>query len=279
MSTLRAAILAHCAGALMMGLACSAQAGDGMVFTGVTEAVRDLALSLSVDGVVRELKVAEGTAVKAGAPLLHLDDRLEEYEVKRRALIVENHATLEASRQKRGIVESMLKSSRALHQKSGTVSAEQVQQLEMSYHDVVGTIRSLEGEKAREKVEYEIARTQLERRTLVSPISGIVTVIDVDVGERVRGGEPIVRVVDLSSCYLIANIEETYARRLKSGTRHTVDVRVGDEWVSRQAEVTFVSPVADPASSLVKVKLKIPNETGDIRPGMPGRIAFAGSGL
>ena len=128
-------------------------------------------------------------------------------------------------------------------------------------------------------VEVQIANTEVQRRVLYAPISGIVTDVRVEVGEWARAGEAVVRLVDPSRCYLVVNIEERFARRLTVGSATTVFVATGAEEIPTPGQVVFVSPVADRASGLVRVKIEFANHDGHLWPGMPASIEFAEAGV
>jgi multidrug efflux pump subunit AcrA (membrane-fusion protein) len=56
---------------------------------GVTQAMRDVKLSVTVAGRIESLQVSEGSRVLEGQLLLHLDRTLEELEVQRRRLLLQ----------------------------------------------------------------------------------------------------------------------------------------------------------------------------------------------
>jgi RND family efflux transporter MFP subunit len=243
-------------------------------FRGITEPVRDLSLGVPVDGIVRDVPVKEGDTVKAGVPLLRLDARLEELEVKRRQILRDDGARLEATRQRRDILEGLLNSARSLYKGSGSISETELRRTELEYLEAAAAVRSLEADRARSGVEYDIAKSDFDRRTVTSPINGVVVSVLVDTGERVRRDDAVVRVVDQSNCIFTVNVEEPFARTIKLGDSRRVEVMSGEQVIPVEARVIFVSPVADPASGLVKMKLEFANPDGRVRPGLPGRIAL-----
>lgn len=254
-------------------LVTSAQANQR--FIGVTEAIHDVELSLQVDGIAAAIKVEEGQRVKEGAELLRLDDRLQAYESQRRRVVLEDQSRLQTARHNEAILASMLKTSRELFDRTGSVSAEEVKKLEMQHANALGELQALEKEEKREAIELDIAKTEVERRALYAPISGVVTDVRVEVGEWARAGEAVVRVVDTSRCYLVVNIEERFARQLSAGSETSVYVATGNEELLTPGKVLFVSPVADRASGLVRVKIEFANQEGKIWPGMPASVEFA----
>lgn len=264
-----------CSGLLLALLLAGPAAAETVAsFRGITEPVRDLSLGVPVDGIVRDVPVKEGDAVKAGAPLLRLDARLEDLEVKRRQILRDDGARLEATRQRRDILEGLLNSARSLYKGSGSISETELRRTELEYLEAAAAVRSLEADRARAGIEYDIAKSDFDRRTVTSPINGVVVSVMVDTGERVRRDDAVVRVVDQSTCIFTVNVEEPFARAIKLGDKRRVEVMSGEQVIPVEARVTFVSPVADPASGLVRMKLEFANPDDRVRPGLPGRIAL-----
>jgi multidrug efflux pump subunit AcrA (membrane-fusion protein) len=66
----------------------------------VTQALRDVKLSMTVAGRIDGMLVREGSRVSKGQVLMYLDKTLEELEVQRRRLQLQDVAKLEELRQK-----------------------------------------------------------------------------------------------------------------------------------------------------------------------------------
>src|SRR6187455_2698629 len=60
---------------------------------GITEPICDVVLSASVPGIVSAWRFKEGDFVKEGEAIVDLDKRLEELEVERRKLAMDNRRT------------------------------------------------------------------------------------------------------------------------------------------------------------------------------------------
>ncbi|MFW2828925.1 HlyD family efflux transporter periplasmic adaptor subunit [Sphingomonas sp. ID0503] len=74
------------------------------------------------------------------------------------------------------------------------------------------------------------ARLDLDRTVIRAPIDGVVTKRQVQVGQRVTQGTPIMSIVPLSQVYVDANFKERQLRRVKVGMPATVtaDIYGGD---------------------------------------------------
>lgn len=267
-------------GAVLIGLGCvflavSPARADRFIVVGVTEAVHDLTLSMPVEGIVSQLAVREGDWIDKGSLILRLDDRLEALEVERRRLIAEDRAQLEAIRNNKRTLASMYRSTRALFAKSGAVSEEEVKKLGIELEAITAREREMETELVRAGIDFEMAREKLRQRSLIAPIAGEVVDVRIDVGESAAVGDPVVRLVDPTRCYLVINVTEALARTFDEGEPLAFEVQAGDGWLPKKGEIISVAPIADPASHLVRILIVFENQDRDIRPGVAGRIRFS----
>jgi membrane fusion protein, multidrug efflux system len=80
------------------------------------------------------------------------------------------------------------------------------------------------------KAKLENARLDLERTVIRAPIDGVVTRRQVQVGQRVAQGSPIMSIVPLSQVYVDANFKEGQLRRVRIGmpAKVVADIYGGD---------------------------------------------------
>lgn len=139
-------------------------------------------------------------------------------------------------------------------------------------------------EQARARVDQArqalaLAETELGYATLRSPISGVVLSKNVEPGEFVAPGTPVVTVADLSNVYLRAYVSETNLGRVHLGqsARISVDSFPGKTFPGR---ITFISSEAEFTPKTVqttkervklvyRIKITIPNPNHSLKPGMP----------
>ncbi len=238
--------------------------------SGVTEAIKDVTLSLSVAGTVSSIFVKEGSTDKRGQIILELDKKLEELEVARRKLIWESKTELVAAMARVLTMKSKLESTQKLFETTRSVSREELEEKELEYKLAVAEEDQLGIEEERQRIEYEMARETLNKRRLASPISGIVIKLFLDEGESSEPEQPLVHVVDTSRCLLVSNMEEPLGRTLKKGQSVTLSIRAGSKSITKKGTIAFVSPVVDPASGLLEVKAAFNNQKGEVRPGVEG---------
>jgi RND family efflux transporter MFP subunit len=232
--------------AALLALTCPAFAAENTTWvSGITEAVDDATLSSSVLGIIRSRPFQEGARVNKGDVILNLDNRLEELEVVRKKLI-RDHAKTELNRAK------------ALAEKS----------------DVSITKEELDKKRAEFEVaaaDFDYAQEQLDRRKIVAPFSGIISEYHLKVGEGCQALQPLVRIVDPRRCHLVVYVDAQIGIHLKQGDEAQLEIESGRTMAPFRGQIDFVSPVADPASGLMKAKIVFEND-GKIRPGVAGRM-------
>ena len=105
-----------------------------------------------------------------------------------------------------------------------------------------------------------------------APIAGVVTARQVGQGQFVNsytGGAstPLLVISDLSRVWLVANLRDADAGRVRPGALLTARVPALDGRTF-SGRVVFVSPVVDPAAHRVTVRAEIANPDGLLRPDM-----------
>jgi RND family efflux transporter MFP subunit len=250
----------------------AASAQEPVSITGITEPIGDVILSATDSGTIATVHIKEGGKVKKGGIVLELDSRLEALEVDRRKLILESKVEREAAATKVATLKTMLDSTRELFDKTGSVSKDELEKIKLEYALALADLNRLEVTEKREGIEYEMALESLNKRRLISPLSGTVIKLFLEPGETCQENQPLVHVVDTSKCLFVGNAEEWVGRRLKKGQSVNLQIKTGSEFADRTGKVVFISPVVDPASGLLEVKAEFDNQDGSVRPGTSGRL-------
>jgi multidrug efflux pump subunit AcrA (membrane-fusion protein) len=166
------------------------QAYAAAVFEGIVKPVSELELSFAIDGVISKIFVKEGDLVKKGDLLIKLDDTLQKLEVERRKQIYQDHAEMEANKKNLVILKSLLDSNRTLYEKTASVSYDELRNIEMQYHTLLGKVNLNEERKKQEQIEYEISKEMLSRYIITAPMDGMVTSIKREESEWVKRARP-----------------------------------------------------------------------------------------
>jgi RND family efflux transporter MFP subunit len=240
---------------------------------GVTQAVRDVKLSMAVAGRIESVLVREGSRVRQGQLLMHLDRTLEELEVQRRRLLVEDNARLQELKQKEKTLTEQVAALRPLLA-TGGVSRKQVEDEEIALGSVIADRKAMEATKERERVELALAQEAFERRHLRAPMDGVITKVALRSGESVGPHEPVIALVDTSRVRFMGTVPARAGVQLKLGSLVKIELGQDAKSQTRMAKVVFVSPVTDPSSGLIEVIAEFDNADGSVRPGISGRLLF-----
>jgi len=208
----------------------------------ITEPIKDITMAFPVIGVVGARPLEEGAPVKPGQLVIELDRRLEELEVQRRKLAADL-AKIELDRLKRLAERNAI-----------SLSREELDKKQAEY-DIA-------------RVELDLAQEMLRRRQLLSPLDGYVAQFFKDVGEKCEEQQPVVRLVDTKRCYCVANIDAKAGSKLELGQSLKIAIETGAGVVGRTGAISYIAPVVDPASGLLKIKLTFDNPDGAVRPGL-----------
>jgi membrane fusion protein, multidrug efflux system len=225
---------------------------------GVTQALRDAKLSMTVAGRIEGMLVREGSRVRQGQLLMHLDRTLEQLEVQRRSLQLDDKARLDELKQKEKTLTEQVESLRPLLL-TGGVSRKQVED---------------EAGKERERVEVLLAKEAYERRHLRSPIDGVITKVMFRLGESIASHEAVISVVDTSRVRFMGTVPARLGLKLQVGAVVKIELGQDAQVHTRTARVVFVSPVTDPSSGLIELIAEFENTDGSVRPGISGRLLY-----
>jgi len=130
---------------------------------------------------------------------------------------------------------------------------------------------------------WDISDSQIERLvssgeatktlTLVSPVSGVVLDKLVVEGQRVRAGDQLYRIADLSEVWVEGDVFEQDIRFVTEGSVAHIEVTAypGRHFMGT---VAFIYPIVDRGSRTNRVRVTLSNPDLDLKPGMFATIYF-----
>lgn len=208
--------------------------------TGVAQAMNDVVLSAEEGGVVRRVVRDKGRSIRAGQPILELDDAIL------RAQVVT--ATAQAA-----LADEVWQRRRKLYEEDQIGS-------ELSY---------LEAKYAAEQARGSLDALQerLARTTIRAPISGTLEARLVEVGTMVSPGTAVARIVQIDNIKILAGIPERYALEVAVGAaaRISFSVMPGELFAS---SIGYAGATVNPQSRTFPVELELANPRGLIKPEM-----------
>lgn len=119
----------------------------------------------------------------------------------------------------------------------------------------------------------DLAESQLENATVTSPITGVVSTRNVDVGELVSSAVPAFVVIDVTSVTADTSVEEGMVEKIHGGQSVPVTVAAAGD-LKLTGAVESISPAADVRTQGYTVKVRIDSPGDAVRPGMFARVSF-----
>ena len=214
--------------------------------------VRRTAFRAQVEGPVLEVPVERGERVADGELLIRIDPAPYELDVR------EARANLEKAQ---ADFESRILYDEQIE--SDSLRAERRRQ---------ARIRSgvAAAEVALEKAQAELAKTEVR-----APFPGRVSDLAVAPGSRVRQGDSLVSVLDLSRVEVEVEVLETALPAVEPGRRVTARFSAFPQ-ETFEGSVVAVNPRVDPASNTARVLVRLRNPEARILPGMHAEVQIAG---
>ena len=125
--------------------------------------------------------------------------------------------------------------------------------------------------------ELELAQAQLARRTIRSPISGVVIERFLSAGERVEQ-KPLMRIAAIDPLHVEVFVSATHFNVVQAGGSVLVRPEIVG-FQDRKGKVILVDRVIDPASNTFRVRIELPNPNGVLPPGVRCKVDFTGKGF
>jgi len=247
---------------LCLILATTAHAND---IVGFTEPVKTIQLAASETGILSKLHVKRGDTVKAGQTVATLDTGVLK---TRRALAearVQSTARLKSAKIKVTRAEHNYQQLQQLHNEGHGGKRE----LELAASDLElarTDLEAVEDEELLNRLDIDRIDAEIRRRTVISPISGIVTEAHREVGEFVATTEPtVVTIADLNDLRIRFYPNSDAAEPLQTGD--AIAVRLLHSGQVLPAKIEFIAPVIDADSNTIRVDVLLDNRKGQLRSG------------
>lgn len=226
---------------------------------GTLNPFEEVTISAEVEGVLRSVKVDEGTQVSKGMLLAAIDDSDYSLEVKRaEAALRQAEATLENTKLE-------FKRKDALH-KEELVTKQQ-------YDDVVTRLSLTEAEVERAKASLAIARLKLSKTKITSPLACVVKEKRVSAGDFVKNGTSLLVIIQSNPIKLRFTVPEKDVGRLKINQEVIlkVDGFPGSEF---KGKVNIIFPNIEEKTRTLQVEALVPNNNGILKPGLFAKVTL-----
>lgn len=244
-------------------------------FDGFTEPFREIDVASPEPGIIMQMAVREGEQVRAGQVLTVLDNEVHAALLAIAEQSKQAQGRLEALQAELGLRQDRMQQFEKL-MKLGHARQEEIGKAHMELEIAEAQVKAAREDLLIKDLEYRKIKVQLDRRTITSPIDGVVTLLHKDVGEFVAPNTPeIMTVVQLDPLLATFSILSPQAEKL--ALNQTVKIRFPVSRRVVEGQVTFISPVTDAESGMVRVKVRVANPNGKTRSGERCLIQFPDS--
>lgn len=140
----------------------------------------------------------------------------------------------------------------------------QIEQAKLGASDSVLDTARIQIEQA--ELSYSQALDALEDTNITSPISGVVSQLNVSKGEMASNAQPSVVIIDTSKIYVEIDVPENIVNNISVGQNVNVDIPSTND--TKKGIVEIVSPAPDDRTQLYSVKILMNEVLENIRSGM-----------
>jgi membrane fusion protein (multidrug efflux system) len=206
---------------------------------GTVTAVQGVTVSADLPGVVVGIAFESGRTVREGQPLVQLDTRQEQ-------------AQLTAAEAQRDLARLNLDRAQDLH-RQGIVSQADFDRISAEHAQAAARVGEIQA--------------TIRRKQVRAPFAGILGIRQVNLGQYLNAGDPIVSVQSLRPIHVNFAIPQQEVGQVRVGgqVRVAAEGEDGGEFAGR---ITAIDSVVDEATRNVQVQATLDNRDGRLRPGM-----------
>lgn len=244
---------------------------------------KEIKISSDVSGEIIELEVEEGDSVFAGQVLAVIDPDAYESAVERGQATLNNaksqlamsRSEIQSAIAQREQIEAQLENAQTIHERNkklledGVISQQDFESSMSNVKQLEANLRSAEARykssvKSAEAAEYSVKsteaslkelKTSLDRTTIQSPTDGVVSLLNVEAGERVVGtiqmtGTELMRIANFNSMEVQVEVSENDILRVSMGDTADIEVDAYYEKTFRGVVTEIASTAANVATAL-----------------------------
>jgi membrane fusion protein (multidrug efflux system) len=205
---------------------------------GSVAAVHGVTIAADLPGIVEKIEFASGQSVAAGAVLVRLDTRQEQ-------------AQLAAAEAARGLSDLNLKRAKDLVEQGIQAQAD---------------LDRLAAEQKQAVAKAGEIRATIERKTIRAPFAGVLGIRQVNLGQYLEAGAPIVPLQSIRPVYVNFSVPQQQVARLKVGS--PIHATAEGAGVEADGRVTAVDSVINEQTRNVQIQATFDNANAKLRPGM-----------
>ncbi len=220
---------------------------DSLTAIGTIQAINGVEVAAELDGVVREILFDSGQMVKKGQALVRLDTETEAADV--------------------ALYEAALANARKDYERTAKL-------VETQYASRAALDRAV---AARDQASAQLARARasLEKKTIRAPFSGRIGIRQINLGQFLSRGDPVVTLQAVNPIYATFPVPEQALPRIQTG--QSVSIGVDSAPGTRfEGKITSIDAKVDQNTRNVTVQATLPNPDGLLTPGAFANVTVEG---
>lgn len=213
----------------------------------------EVIISAEVDGILRDVRVDEGTVVSKGMVLAMIDDINYSLEVRKDEAVLKQ-------------AEATLSNTKMEHKRKETLYKEELV-TKQQFDDVSTRLALTDAEVERAKAALSLAREKLKKTRIYSPLSGAIKSKKVSAGDYVKNGTNLFVLIQNNPLKLNFTVTEKDVGKLKIGQDVVLKV---DPLPDREftGKVSIIYPSLEEKTRTLQVESLVPNSHGLLKPGL-----------
>lgn len=232
------------------------------VLPGTVLARRSALLSVEVAGVVAELGVDDGDAVRTGDTLLRLRERPQVL-------------ALEAARAEVRRAQAAAELGAVQERRQASLLAQRMTP-EDSHDQARAQRRQAQADAAAARARVALLEDELARHALKAPFDGVIARKRTELGVWVRPGDGVLELVETGALRVEFALPQAYFGAVRAGTPVTLrfDALPADALAT---QVSRLIPIGQEAARSFRVRIELPNPDGRYAPGMSVDVTLPAS--
>lgn len=224
---------------------------------GTLDPSEEVTISAEIEGIVREVRVSEGSAVSKGMVLAVIDDIDLSLEQKRaQASLKQVQATLANTEVEYKRKEALVKEELVTKQ---------------AFEDVATRLALADAEVDRAKAALSLANQKLAKTKIYAPLSCFVKEKRISPGDYVKNGTPLFVIIQSNPIKLHFTVPERDVGKIRVRQEVTLKVQAFPDR-DFKGTVNIIYPNLEEKTRTLKVEALVPNGDGLLKPGLFAKV-------
>lgn len=134
------------------------------------------------------------------------------------------------------------------------------------------TVEAAKAQVAQSEAGLQSSMSSLDNTVIEAPMSGVISVKNVDAGEMSPTSMPAYTIIDITSLIAEVNISDKMAQKLEVGQKLKLKLNSSD--LEKDVTLDSISPIVDDKTQNYIAKLICDNKDGVLKAGMMAKIKF-----